>query len=96
MNEKTPHSLNDLSSLVEITKRLTEKISAISKAVEILHQNRVQLECKIEDAQKRIQHILSRLPEQGDSRQLNLLGETPVASNASTSNQDDDHEPTTH
>jgi hypothetical protein len=56
-----------------------------------LHQNRVQLEGKIEDAQKRIQHILSRLPEQHDGRQLNLLGET-----IPPTRPEDDSEPTTH
>ena len=96
MNEKTPHSSTALNTLAETAKRLSDKVSAISKAVDMLHQNRIQLEGKIEDAQKRIQNILSRLPEQGDSRQMNLLGEASVASSVSTSNQDDDHEPTTH
>lgn len=51
----------------------------------------MHLENKTEDAQKRIQHILSRLPEQSDGRQLNLLGEV-----ATPNNSEDDNEPTTH
>ena len=43
---------------------------------------------KIEDAQKRIEHILKRLPEQSDSRQMNLLGDNAII--------DKDHDPTTH
>ena len=55
-------------------------------------------ETKIEDAQKRIQHILSRLPDQGDARQLNLLSESASSpSNPNTPKIDnDDHDPTTH
>ena len=71
--------------------RVAGKIQAITEAVQKLNQNRVQLENKIEDAQKRIQHILSRLPEQSDGRQLNLLGEV-----VPTNNPEDDNEPTTH
>jgi predicted nucleic acid-binding Zn-ribbon protein len=67
------------------------KVQMIAEAVKVLHQDRSQLETKIEDAQKRIQHILSRLPEQSDARQLNLLSEpvTPI-------NPEDNNEPTTH
>jgi predicted nucleic acid-binding Zn-ribbon protein len=83
-----PPSLDDLSASVQ---RLSEKISLIQDAVRNLTQSRVQLEGKIEDAQKRVQRILSRLPEQNDGRQLNLLGET-----IPTSNPEDDSEPTTH
>jgi len=93
MNEQTPpssgdSSVNDLSTSI---KRVTDKLRLISEAVKSLNQNRTQLESKIEDAQKRIQHILSRLPEQSDGRQLNLLGKTtpPI-------NSEDDNEPTTH
>lgn len=94
MNEHNPHTPSDLEqtdSLEESILRLSEKIRLISDAVKALHQDRAQLESKIEDAQKRIQHILSRLPEQSDGRQMNLLGE-PAASN----NPEDDNEPTTH
>jgi len=80
--------LNALSASVE---RLSNKISLIQDAVKNLVQERTLQENKIEDAQKRIQHILSRLPEQSDGRQLNLLGEA-VAPN----NPEDDNEPTTH
>ena len=82
---------SDLSSLYSSIARLTEKIALINEAVKNLHQNRAQLEGKIEDAQKRVQRILSRLPEQSDGRQLNLLGEA-----IPPTNPEDDSEPTTH
>ena len=95
MNEPNPHSADentpDLDGLSTSIQRVGEKIQAIAEAVKNLTQNRVQLESKIEGAQKRIQHILSRLPEQSDGRQLNLLGETIPPTNA-----EDDSEPTTH
>ena len=81
----------DLDTTSASIKRLSEKIQLITDAVKQLHQNRTQLEGKIEDAQKRIQHILSRLPEQSDGRQLNLLGEA-IPPNT----PEDDSEPTTH
>ena len=81
----------EIASISASVKRLTDKVQAISDAVKLLTQNRIQLEGKIEGAQKRIQHILSRLPEQNDSRQLNLLGEAIPPTNA-----EDDSEPTTH
>jgi len=81
----------ELDALSASIKRLSEKVQAATDAVKNLHQNRAQLEGKIEDAQKRIQHILSRLPEQSDGRQLNLLGET-----IPPTRQEDDSEPTTH
>ena len=84
-------SSSDIDALGSSIVRLAEKIALINEAVKSLHQNRAQLENKIEDAQKRVQRILSRLPEQNDGRQLNLLGETipPI-------NPEDDSEPTTH
>ena len=90
MSEQTsqPPNLDDLSASLE---RLSEKISLIQDAVRNLNQSRTQLEGKIEDAQKRVQRILSRLPEQNDGRQLNLLGET-----IPPTNPEDDNEPTTH
>ena len=95
MSEQTPSSpdLSDteIESISASLKRLTDKVQAITEAVKNLTQNRVQLEGKIEGAQKRIQHILSRLPEQSDGRQLNLLGEAIPPTNA-----EDDSEPTTH
>jgi len=94
MNEPTPLSTGndaDLDALCGSIKRLAEKIESISEAVKHLTQNRVQLEGKIEDAQKRVQRILSRLPEQNDGRQLNLLGEVIPPTNS-----EDDSEPTTH
>ncbi len=81
----------DLDAANTSVKRLSEKIQLITDAVKQLHQNRTQLEGKIEDAQKRIQHILSRLPEQSDGRQLNLLGEA-----IPPTTPEDDSEPTTH
>jgi predicted nucleic acid-binding Zn-ribbon protein len=83
-----PPNLDDLGASLQ---RLSEKISLIQDAVRNLNQSRAQLEGKIEDAQKRVQRILSRLPEQSDSRQLNLLGEA-----IPPTNPEDDSEPTTH
>jgi predicted nucleic acid-binding Zn-ribbon protein len=94
MSEYTPQVPRDSAESDPIAaslQRLSNKIQLISDAVKALHQDRSQLESKIEDAQKRIQHILSRLPEQSDGRQLNLLGE-PVT----PTNPEDDNEPTTH
>ena len=93
MNELHPHSTGDedLDTLSVSIKRLSEKLSLVQDAVRNLNQSRTLLEGKIEDAQKRVQRILSRLPEQNDGRQLNLLGEVipPI-------NSEDDSEPTTH
>ncbi len=78
----------DLSAAI---KRIAIKVQLIADAVNGLCHDRAQLEGKIEDAQQRIQHILSRLPEQSDGRQLNLLGQVvapPIP--------EDDNEPTTH
>jgi predicted nucleic acid-binding Zn-ribbon protein len=94
MNEPTPLSTGnnaDLDAICGSIKRIADKIQVISEAVQRLTQNRVQLEGKIEDAQKRVQRILSRLPDQNDGRQLNLLGEAIPPTNA-----EDDSEPTTH
>jgi predicted nucleic acid-binding Zn-ribbon protein len=90
MSEPTSPSPN-LDDLSESLQRLSQKISLIQDAVRNLNQSRVQLEGKIEDAQKRVQRILSRLPEQSDGRQLNLLGEV-----IPPTNPEDDSEPTTH
>jgi septal ring factor EnvC (AmiA/AmiB activator) len=81
----------DKEALCTSIDRVAGKIQAITEAVRNLNQNRVQLENKIEDAQKRIQHILSRLPEQSDGRQLNLL-----AAAITPTNPEEDNEPTTH
>ena len=93
MSEQTPSSSSDISvdDLSAIIQRVADKLHLIAEEVKNLNQNRAQLEGKIEDAQKRIQHILSRLPEQSDGRQLNLLGEA-----APPTNLEDDNEPTTH
>jgi septal ring factor EnvC (AmiA/AmiB activator) len=87
----TPSESSESDSIAISLQRLSKKIQLITEAVNALHQDRTQLEMKIEDAQKRIQHILSRLPEQSDGRQMNLLGEpaTPI-------NPEDSNEPTTH
>jgi predicted nucleic acid-binding Zn-ribbon protein len=93
MNESNPPSTGDvdLDTLSASIKRLSEKISMVQDAVDNLNHRRGQLEDKIEDAQKRVQRILSRLPEQSDGRQLNLLNEAipPTTSEG-------DSEPTTH
>jgi len=95
MNEPTPPSTGELASdmdaLCASINRIAEKIQAISEAVQKLNLNNVQLEGKIDEAQKRVQRILSRLPDQSDGRQLNLLGEV-----ATPNNPEDDNEPTTH
>jgi chromosome segregation ATPase len=95
MSEHTPFSpeLSDtkIESIRASVKRLADKVHSITEAVKNLSQNRAQLEGKIEGAQKRIQHILSRLPEQSDGRQLNLLSVAIPPTNA-----EDDSEPTTH
>jgi len=81
-----------LSNLHVALARLKDKLTLATKAMEEVRQDRARLETKIVDAQNRIQHILSRLPEQSDTRQLNLLTTdepTPTISG-------DDHEPTTH
>jgi chromosome segregation ATPase len=82
---------SEIAPISASVRRLTEKMQVIAEAVNNLTQNRAQLEGKIEGAQKRIQHILSRLPEQSDGRQLNLLGETIPPTTL-----EDDSEPTTH
>ena len=95
MNESAPqssqYSPQEFDALKSSIQRISEKVSLIQEAVKNLNQSRQQLEGKIEDAQKRVQRILSRLPEQGDTRQLNLLGET-----IPPSTPEDDSEPTTH
>jgi predicted nucleic acid-binding Zn-ribbon protein len=95
MNETSPLSTgnqaSDIDALSASISRVAGKIQAIAEAIQNLNQNRVQLENKIEDAQKRVQRILSRLPEQSDGRQLNLLGEV-----VPPNNPEDDNEPTTH
>ena len=95
MNESNPsftgNPASDMDALCASIHRVTEKIQAISEAVQKLNSNKVQLEGKIDDAHKRVQRILSRLPEQSDGRQLNLLGEV-VPPNT----PEDANEPTTH
>jgi len=95
MNESNPlYSGNpdaDMDALSASIIRVAGKIQSISQAVQNLNHNRAQLETKIEDAQKRIQNILSRLPDQTDGRQLNLLSEA-----VPPNNPEDDNEPTTH
>ncbi|BDT75602.1 hypothetical protein [Polynucleobacter sp. KF022] len=91
MSDLTPLPSGDISVLEISVQRLADKLSIVAEAVKKLTAERTQLEIKIEDAQKRIQHILSRLPEQSDGRQLNLLGEA-----VPPNNPEDDNEPTTH
>ena len=95
MSESNPPSTgipaSDMDALCASIIRVTEKIQTISEAVQKLNLNNVRLEGKIDDAHKRVQRILSRLPDQSDGRQLNLLGEA-VPPNTS----EDDNEPTTH
>jgi len=81
-----------LSNLQLALARLKDKLTLATKAMEEVRQDRARLETKIVDAQNRIQHILSRLPEQTDTRQLNLL----AADEPNPTISGDDHEPTTH
>jgi len=85
--DTTPSGVDLTASL----KRVAAKVQLIADAVNGLCHDRAQLEGKIEDAQQRIQHILSRLPEQSDGRQLNLLGQV-----VAPTIPEDDNEPTTH
>ena len=95
MSELNPLPQSDsatgIGSLSASVVRIADKVALISEAVKNLSQNRAQLEGKIDDAHKRVQRILSRLPEQGNGRQLNLLGEA-----IPPTNPEDDSEPTTH
>ena len=95
MNETPPLSTGevalDMDALCASIGRVAGKIQIISDAVKNLNLNKVQLEGKIDDAHKRVQRILSRLPEQSDGRQLNLLGEA-----IPPTTPEDDNEPTTH
>lgn len=72
-------------------KRVAAKVELIATTVKCLQEDHVLLQEKIDDAQQRIQHILSRLPEQSDGRQMNLLGEV-----LTPSTPEDSNEPTTH
>jgi predicted nucleic acid-binding Zn-ribbon protein len=81
-----------LGNLNRAIARLKDKLTLASKAIEEVRQDRTRLETKIVDAQNRIQHILSRLPEQTDTRQLNLL----ATDEPNPTISGDDHEPTTH
>ena len=70
MSELTNISYNRLQdSLV----RLEDKTKALLEAVEQASRDRLSLESKIEDAQGRIQNILSKLPPQTDNGQMDLL-----------------------
>ena len=68
MSELNPFPQSNLDAINASIRRLSDKVQLISEAVNQLHQNRTQLEGKIDEAQKRIQHILSRLPEQSDGQ----------------------------
>jgi F0F1-type ATP synthase membrane subunit b/b' len=92
MSDSSTSNASTFASLHTAIARVKDKLAAASKAVEEARQDRNRLEAKIEDAQSRIQHILSRLPEQSDTRQLNLLG----SAESSPTIPGDDHEPTTH
>jgi len=92
MSDSFPSPESSLDNLNRALARLKEKLTLAAKAVEEARQDRSRLEAKIADAQDRIQHILSRLPEQSDTRQLNLL----AADEPNPTISGDDHEPTTH
>jgi chromosome segregation ATPase len=92
MSDSYSPSEPSLSNLNRAIARLKDKLTLASKAIEEARQDRARLETKIADAQNRIQHILSRLPEQSDTRQLNLL----ATDEPNPTISGDDHEPTTH
>ena len=64
---------NSHTRLQESLTRLESKSKALLSAVEQTHKERLALEDKIEDAQDRIQNILSKLPNPSDTGQLDLL-----------------------
>ena len=70
MSELTNQSYDRLQDSLA---RLESKSKALLDAVEQTHKQRLILEGKIEDAQARIQQILSKLPAQGNDGQLDLL-----------------------
>lgn len=70
MSELTNISYNRLQDTLA---RLEGKTKALVDAVEQTRQERLSLESKIEDAQGRIQQILSKLPTQTDNGQMDLL-----------------------
>ena len=70
MSELTNQSFNRLQDSLA---RLDGKVRTLLEAIEQSNQERLALETKIEDAQTRIQNILSKLPNQSDTRQMDLL-----------------------
>ena len=92
MHDPSDPQTPSLVGIHQLLARLQDKLGIAIKTADAVRQERIRLESKIEDAQSRIQHILSRLPEQSDTRQLNLLGSADPA----PTNPADDHEPTTH
>ena len=70
MSELTNISYNRLQDSLA---RLEAKTKALLDAVEQARKERLSLETKIEDAQGRIQNILSKLPPQTDNGQMDLL-----------------------
>ena len=70
MSELTNQSFNRLQDSLA---RLDGKLRTLLEAIEQSNQQRLALETKIEDAQTRIQNILSKLPNQSDTRQMDLL-----------------------
>ena len=92
MSDAFQSTESSFSNLHQAIARLKDKLTLATKAMEEVRQDRVRLEAKIADAQNRIQQILSRLPEQSDTRQLNLL----ATDEPNPTISGDDHEPTTH
>jgi predicted nucleic acid-binding Zn-ribbon protein len=70
MSELTNISYNRLQDSLA---RLEAKTKALLDAVEQARKERLSLEAKIEDAQGRIQNILSKLPAPTDNGQMDLL-----------------------
>jgi len=65
---------------------LSQRLDALSLKIDKLHENiktlmneKSFMEHKISDAQGRIQKILSKLPQTGDTRQLTLLDNSSEA-----------------
>lgn len=62
-----------LELLMETIDRVSSKLSRLQDEVRAIQSERNGMEVKIAEAQTRIHKILSKLPNQEDTRQLNLL-----------------------
>ncbi|MEI7532534.1 MAG: hypothetical protein WCK52_11455 [Betaproteobacteria bacterium] len=72
-----------MENLLNRIDRLSEKVSHLEIQLRNFNKERIMMENKINDAQTRIQKILSRLPQAADTRQLNLLEQTSESTHES-------------